>query len=123
MPNIFQGWVITIIITSLVFFTGKSSYAAQIDRRESQLSVITLQSEQPYSLDSRLTITVVQIVEEWMAPNRRSVMVISLRMQMPDIDQTVQITSDEPVLNWMNYRFEYLGGWRDEVRLRQIEIK
>ena len=85
------------------------------------MTTITLREKKPHSVNTHLIITVLQIIEKRMSPDRRSVMKITLRMQTPEKDEKIQITSDKPTLNWMGYTFKYTGGWRDEVRLKLIK--
>jgi hypothetical protein len=82
------------------------------------METITLLPDRPCRMDDRLTVTVHQIVEEWLPPDRRSVMLISLHMKTPEREADVSLSSDEPHLVWERYEFEYLGGWRSEVQLR-----
>ena len=85
-----------------------------------QLREITLHPGVPFAVDSNLTIIAQEIVEEWMEPDRRSVIFITLQMQSAEGIETRHITFDEPTLKWRKYNIEYRGGWRDEVRLRVV---
>ena len=76
--------------------------------------------KKPYILDENTTITVLSILEKRMNPDRRSVMKISLRFQTSDNKKTITFDSDHPKISWNNYEFEYLGGWRTEVKLKII---
>jgi hypothetical protein len=87
------------------------------------LKVIILYPDIPFILDANLTITVMEIIEEREAPNRRSVMLVTLKMLTSDGEEVVYISSDAPHLNWKSYKFEYIGGWRNEVRLQHIHSK
>lgn len=87
------------------------------------MNIIILQQDTPYKLDHQLTITVISIGEEWLAPDRRSVMSISLKMEISGRVENVHFTSEEPELHWNGYLFVYQGGWREEVRLSQIITK
>jgi len=87
------------------------------------LKVITLHPDIPFILDANLTITVMEIIEKWEAPNRRSVMVVELKMLTSDGEEIVHISSDAPRLNLKSYKLEYIGGWRNEVKLQQLLSK
>ena len=113
-----------IIAISIIFcYTGYARCEIQVPTGVEKLKVITLHPDIPFILDANLSITVMQIIEEWEAPNRRSVMLVTLKMLTSDGDEIVHLSSDAPHLNWRNYKFEYIGGWRNEVKLQQTLSK
>ncbi len=63
-----------------------------------------------------LEISVVNVTEKWTMEGS-SMMRVTLRLVLPGGDETLQITSDEPIREWKGYVLEYRGGWRKEVQL------
>jgi hypothetical protein len=50
-------------------------------------------------------------------------MEISLQIKTSEKTESVIVTSDKPHIVWEDYEFDYLGGWRDEVKLKIKKIK
>lgn len=113
-----------IMLLAMVAFSLQPIYSmgdAHMLKGKNRLDEITLYQDTPFVVDKNLTIRVLEIVEEWVEPNRRSVMFITLQMLTPEGNETKNITSDEPLMVWKNYKFQYVGGWRSEVRLKLIQ--
>ncbi len=110
----------TAVVISVLLCSYWSNVLAEniVQKENRPLSLITLYPEIPFAVDANLAIKVQQIVEEWVEPNRRSIMFVSLEMQTSKGIENIQLTSDEPKRIWRNYTILYLGGWRDEVRLQ-----
>jgi hypothetical protein len=87
------------------------------------MDVITLLPNQPLIVNDSLTITVLLIVEVRYPPDKCSVMEISLQIKTSEKTESVIVTSDKPHIVWEDYEFDYLGGWRDEVKLKIKKIK
>ena len=85
-----------------------------------KVKVISLFPNKPYALDDDTSITVMSILEKRMSPDRRSVMKITLKFKHSNKSNTVVFDSDHPDFSWNNYKFEYMGGWRNKVELKVL---
>jgi hypothetical protein len=82
------------------------------------MDAVTLLPDQPYAVDDRLEMTVLFIVDEWIDYERRVEMHITIKMKTPQIEEEIDITSEDRHFKWQDYEFEYFGGGRKEVHLR-----
>jgi hypothetical protein len=87
------------------------------------MNIITLLPDTPFLVNDNLTVKVLYILEMWLPPNRRSVIEVNLEFWMDGKKGQVSFNSDEPHFACDGYEFEYLGGWRDEVKLKLIKTK
>jgi hypothetical protein len=109
------SWLFMIILLNVF-----STYAGETLKTDS-MKTITLLPDKPFKVDDNLTITVVYIVEKWLPPNRRPVMEIPLDFKMNGKVEQMIIDSDHPHFEWKGYEFNYVGGWRYEVKLQILK--
>lgn len=64
-----------------------------------------------------LVVTVIEVVEK-RTMDGNGMMRATLRLRANGKDENVEITSDQPKLEWNGYELQYLGGWREEVKLK-----
>ncbi len=82
------------------------------------MDTVTLLPDQPYVVDDRLEMTVLFIVDEWNETLRRTEKHITIKMKTPQIEDEINITSENQYFAWQGYEFEYLGGWRQSLQMR-----
>jgi hypothetical protein len=82
------------------------------------MDTVTLLPDQPYAVDDRLEMTVLFIVDEWNGTVRRLEKNITIKMKTPEIEDEINITSEDKYFKWQGYEFEYLGAVRQSLQLR-----
>jgi hypothetical protein len=100
----------------IVLFNICSIYGNDTIKIDS-MEVITLIPGKATIIKDYFTLTVLEIVEAWLPPDRHSVIEANFVIETSKKTERLVITSDEPHKIWENYEFDYLGGWRDEVKL------
>jgi hypothetical protein len=82
------------------------------------MDTITLLTNQPYSVDDQLEMTVLFIVEEWDETERRADVHITIKMKTPQIEEEININPQNQHFEWRGYDIKYMGGWRKAVLLK-----
>jgi len=80
------------------------------------MEIITLFPDRPYSVDDRLEMTVLFITEEWCDSERRAEVHVTVKMKTPQIEEEIDISTENPHLIWRDYELEYQGGWLKAIQ-------
>jgi hypothetical protein len=112
----------------LIFFNIFTVHASDTIKIE-PMDTITLIPNVPFQVNNHLTIKVINIIEEMGMPetndgansHTRSEIIAKLIFSTDKKTEQLTICTDEPMIKWEGYEFEYIGGWRDEVILKVIK--